>query len=272
MLRKLLKYEFRASLLILPICLVAMALLYGAGWAAKAIGISQLATTCAVFLALVGCASVVVALITAILRFYKGVFGAEGYLIQTLPVGKGSIILSKAITAYVLLFAGMLMALLAILGTMQLMGAQEFFKGLNEQLGGSLVTKGRLRRRVHADWPGPDHWRAVLCHHPCQYQDLFRNSVLFSVLFYFCTTMVAGLLEVVAMLIVPLGLRIGADGASFVFENMWGTLIESLRISGGGSSDLRNVTIGMGNLAMDLLLAAAFLVAAPVADDQKDLG
>ena len=41
MLRKLLKYEFRASLLILPICLVAMALLYGAGWAAKAIGISQ---------------------------------------------------------------------------------------------------------------------------------------------------------------------------------------------------------------------------------------
>ena len=68
MLRKLLKYEFRASLLILPICLVAMALLYGAGWAAKAIGISQLATTCAVFLALVGCASVVVALITAILR------------------------------------------------------------------------------------------------------------------------------------------------------------------------------------------------------------
>ena len=54
MLRKLLKYEFRASLLILPICLVAMALLYGAGWAAKAIGISQLATTCAVFLALVG--------------------------------------------------------------------------------------------------------------------------------------------------------------------------------------------------------------------------
>ena len=53
MLRKLLKYEFRASLLILPICLVAMALLYGAGWAAKAIGISQLATTCAVFLALV---------------------------------------------------------------------------------------------------------------------------------------------------------------------------------------------------------------------------
>ena len=118
MLRKLLKYEFRASLLILPICLVAMALLYGAGWAAKAIGISQLATTCAVFLALVGCASVVVALITAILRFYKGVFGAEGYLIQTLPVGKGSIILSKAITAYVLLFAGMLMALLAILGTM----------------------------------------------------------------------------------------------------------------------------------------------------------
>lgn len=52
------------------------------------------------------------------------------------------------------------------------------------------------------------------------------------------------------MLIVPLGLRIGADGASFVFENMWGTLIESLRISGGGSSDLMNVTIGMGNLAM----------------------
>ena len=36
----------------------------------------------------------------------------------------------------------MLMALLAILGTMQLMGAQEFFKGLNEQLGGSLVTMG----------------------------------------------------------------------------------------------------------------------------------
>ena len=85
MLRKLLKYEFRASLLILPICLVAMALLYGAGWAAKAIGISQLATTCAVFLALVGCASVVVALITAILRFYKGVFAPRATSFRPCP-------------------------------------------------------------------------------------------------------------------------------------------------------------------------------------------
>ena len=262
MLRKLLKYEFRASLLILPICLVAMALLYGAGWAAKAIGISQLATTCAVFLALVGCASAVVALITAILRFYKGVFGAEGYLIQTLPVGKGSIILSKAITAYVLLFAGMLMALLAILGTMQLMGAQEFFKGLNEQLGGSLVTMGvyvGVSMLIGLALTIGELYFAITL---ANTKTFSSNSVLFSVLFYFCTTMVAGLLEVVAMLIVPLGLRIGADGASFVFENIWGTLIESLRISGGGSSDLMNVTIGMGNLAMDLLLAAAFLVAA----------
>ena len=236
MLRKLLKYEFRASLLILPICLVAMAL--------------------------VGCASVVVALITAILRFYKGVFGAEGYLIQTLPVGKGSIILSKAITAYVLLFAGMLMALLAILGTMQLMGAQEFFKGLNEQLGGSLVTMGvyvGVSMLIGLALTIGELYFAITL---ANTKTFSSNSVLFSVLFYFCTTMVAGLLEVVAMLIVPLGLRIGADGASFVFENMWGTLIESLRISGGGSSDLMNVTIGMGNLAMDLLLAAAFLVAA----------
>ena len=202
------------------------ALLYGAGWAAKAIGISQLATTCAVFLALVGCASVVVALITAILRFYKGVFGAEGYLIQTLPVGKGSIILSKAITAYVLL-------LLAILGTMQLMGAQEFFKGLNEQLGGSLVTMGvyvGVSMLIGLALTIGELYFAITL---ANTKTFSSNSVLFSVLFYFCTTMVAGLLEVVAMLIVPLGLRIGADGASFVFENMWGTLIESLRISGG---------------------------------------
>lgn len=262
MLRKLLKYEFRASLLILPICLVAMALLYGAGWAAKAIGISQLSTTCAVILTLVGCASVVVALITAILRFYKGVFGAEGYLIQTLPVGKGAILLSKAITAYTLLFAGMLMAMLAVLGTLHLLDAHTFLQELNKELGGALGAMGvyfgvsmlvGLALSI-----GELYFSITLAN-----VRLFSgNSILFSILFYFCATTVAGVLELGAMLIVPMGLRIGADGVSFVFENMWGPLMDSMNASAAEGPALMNFTIGIGNLVMDLLLAAAFLVAA----------
>lgn len=222
-------------------------------------------------LTLVGCASVVVALITAILRFYKGVFGAEGYLIQTLPVGKGAILLSKAITAYTLLFAGMLMAMLAVLGTLHLLDAHTFLQELNKELGGRFGRDGRLFRRVYAGRPGAEYRRAVFFHHPGQCQASFRQQrPVFHPLLLLRDdgSRRAGARRYADC---PHGARIGADGVSFVFENMWGPLMDSMNASAAEGPALMNFTIGIGNLVMDLLLAAAFLVAAPLADDQKDL-
>lgn len=260
MLRKLMKYEFRASSWLLPICLLAMALLYGAGWVSRAIGVSQLTTTLAVGLVLVGVASLVVALVTIVTRFFKGLFGAEGYLAQTLPVGKGQLILSKAIVAFVLILAAVVMVFASVIGMMHLLDLLETVPAFNDMIGGwggsFLVYTGVMMLVQLAVTISELYFAMTLANiRLCQ-----ANSILFSVLFYFGVQMAAGVLEVVALLLLPIGVRFGPQGVSFVFEGMLHTLLEV----GGQTNDLAafsNMTIGLGSLVLDVALIVGLLFA-----------
>lgn len=97
MLGKLLKYEMKAGLRLLPIVYLGMVSVFLVGLLAKAIGISQIQFAAALLLAVGGVAAVLMTLVLVILRCFKGLFGTEGYLTQTLPVGKGTLLLSKVI-------------------------------------------------------------------------------------------------------------------------------------------------------------------------------
>ena len=116
MLIKLLKYEFRAAfreLLTLYVALLGIASLlrpfYLYELSDSLVGIAAM-----VYGALI-IAVLVVSCITIIQRFTKTMLGPEGYLMHTLPVSASTHILSKLITAMVIVIAGFMVATLSML-------------------------------------------------------------------------------------------------------------------------------------------------------------
>lgn len=116
MLIKLLKYEFRAAfreLLTLYVALLGIASLMRPFFLYNLSG-SLTGITAMVYGALM-IAVLVVSCITIIQRFTKTMLGSEGYLMHTLPVSASTHILSKLITAMVIVFAGFMVATLSML-------------------------------------------------------------------------------------------------------------------------------------------------------------
>lgn len=259
MLRKLLKYEFRASFWLTPLLLLAVAALFGLGCAARAIGISQLTGTFAVAMVVVGFAAVVVAIVLIVTRYYKGLFGAEGYLTQTLPVTKGWLLLAKLITAFVLIVLGLVAMVGALLGMFELFGMREALADLNRQIGsiggplaGGLLVIILLQLVLFVS----EVYFSITLSNTRTFQG---NAILFAVLFYFATQMAVGILEVAGMLFIPFGVAFGASGLSFRAESMLRPILEL----GPGQhevEELSGMTIGLGSVLVDALCLVALLL------------
>ncbi len=105
-LKKLLKYDFRSNLkiflfiwpgiILLALSSVIFRLLPSGNHVTQGLEVSMTVAYC---LGLVG--ACILALVVSILRFYKGLLRDEGYLMFTLPVTTGRLILSKFIVALV---------------------------------------------------------------------------------------------------------------------------------------------------------------------------
>lgn len=259
MLGKCLKYECRASLWLVPFLFLAAALLYGAGWAAKAIGIQQMTGTFAVGLLLVGIAGMVVAVVMVITRYYKGMFGAEGYLTQTLPVGKGTLLLSRLLTAILMVLLGLVLLLASLFGMLQLFDLTGALADLWRQLdglGGPFAAGVLAVAFLQLVLFIAEVYAAITL---ANTRPFLSNNLLFSVLFYFGAQMAVGILEVAGLLLLPLGVRIGAGGYSFVAEGMLPTLLKL----GPGQHELEELTgmtIGMGSVVVDAAALAALLL------------
>ena len=127
MLKKLLKYEFRATARTyggLYLALLAVSVLFGAsllGWNvtnsdaySTAVGLLSLAYTAV----LIGTA--VVTVMTIVQRFYRNLLGREGYLMHTLPVTEAQLVGAKLISGTVwslcsIFAAGLSFVILALL-------------------------------------------------------------------------------------------------------------------------------------------------------------
>lgn len=135
MLRKLLKYEIKASGIILPVLYAGLLLVFGAGLLAKELDIIQIQGVMAIACTLVGIAALILTLVMVVTRYHKSLFGAEGYLMQTLPVKKGTLIASKAISGYILILLGMLATGLGIGGSIYLTGAGDLAEQVRNLFG-----------------------------------------------------------------------------------------------------------------------------------------
>ena len=60
-------------------------------------------------------AMIVITIVLIILRFYRGLFGSEGYLMNTLPVKSWQLITSKGVVAAVLVIAGVAVSIISVM-------------------------------------------------------------------------------------------------------------------------------------------------------------
>ncbi|NLN81010.1 MAG: hypothetical protein GX136_00445 [Clostridiales bacterium] len=261
MLAKLLKYDLKAGARMIPVAYLAIAASYLLGLLAKSLKIDQLLGTASVLLILGAIASVLVTFIFIILRFHKGVFGAEGYLTQTLPVGKGQIIASKAISAYIWTVLSILVAILAVLGLFQLLDMKDIGKYIELLFGSSftpfvvfVTVTGFIQILAYI---GELYFAIALAN-----TRLFiRNNIALSVVFFFAANFVVGLLEIVAMLFIPLGVRISDTGASFTTEIMAGSL-SNIDLLASSQPPLSEIPLGIGSGFADLAAGIVLLLLA----------
>lgn len=258
MLGKLLKYDMKAGARMIPVTYAGIAVFYLLGLIAKATKIEQLKVSAVFLLAVAAAAAIILTFLYVIMRFHKGVFGAEGYLTQTLPVSKGQIILSKLISAYVWIVISAVAAALAVMGLLHLLDSEELrilieyiFSGNYTPLVVFVVVSTLVQLFAFI---GEVYFAMALSNT----RPFIRNNALFSAIFYFVAYFVVGLIEIVAMLVIPLGFRISESGAVWTTENMLGTLVESFNL--GGSQPLGSINIGIGSGLADLLAGVVLLI------------
>lgn len=261
MLGKLLKYDFKYSARMLPVVYLAVAVAYLFGLLAKALNIAPLRISMSLLLVVGGVAGIIITFLTVILRYFKGLFGAEGYLSQTLPVSKGCLIASKVITAYIWMIISAAVAVLAFLAMFHLNDVEQLNELFDYLKSGNftpmviyLLLAGCVQLLAFL---GELYFAITLAN-----TRLFlKNNIVFSVVFYFASNMLVGLIEIPVMLFVPLGIKMSAAGAVWTTESMFQSIGFNLSTMQAQPSGI-DQAIGMGNIFVEAAAGIVFLLLA----------
>ena len=255
MLGKLLKYEVKAAGKVIPVLYLGIGLAYLLGKLAAALHVAQMKTGLAVICLCMGVAAIVLALILAVLRYAKGLFGSEGYLAQTLPVGKGTLLASKMIAGYLLILLGIVGLLLGLAGMMDLFELGKIWEllvsGLGDMFLPLLILLGAGGLIQMFSTLSTVYFAVTLSNT----KPFLSNNVLFAVVFYLAGGTVVGLVELASMLLLPIGIRLSGDGGlTLTFESMLLDLIKNPELW-GSSQDLavfEHMSLGLGSVIADL--------------------
>lgn len=116
---KLIKHEFKATGRVVPIVYLATAMMAVVTYGTSQLGIRWLFSISMVVLVLLGVIEVILTYVLVISRYYRDLYGPEGYLTQTLPVRPAERLFSKLLVAFVwftlsyLVAAGVVIGILA---------------------------------------------------------------------------------------------------------------------------------------------------------------
>ncbi len=262
MLGKLLKYEVKAAGKVMPALYLGIGLTYGLGKLAEVLGIEQMKTGFGIACAGVGIAAMVLALILTVMRYAKGLFGAEGYLTQTLPVGKGTLIVSKVITGYLLTLLGFIGLLLGVFGTIDIFevgGIREILQSILGDMVAPLLIVFLVMGLVQLFATLAAVYFAITLSNT---RPFLSNNLLFSVVFYLASSTVIGLIELVAMLLLPIGIRLTEGGGMrLVFETTLGSLLQNPSLMGSNQdpSVFMQMSLGIGSVLADAAVGIVLL-------------
>ena len=151
MLKKLLKYEFKATGRVyggLYLAILAVAVLMGVSFQIPALLVhtAPIAVLMLVYMGL-GVAIAVMTVLSIIQRFTRNLLGREGYLMHTLPVSNAQLILAKLIPSIVWVLCSIVVVLLSfvlfsLFGTLNSAAVSEFFHAFSRY--GSEIGKLQL--------------------------------------------------------------------------------------------------------------------------------
>ena len=253
MLGKLFKYELRSGALPVPFMLLALGIVYLLGLLADALKISQMKTTMAVALVLIGVAALVLGMIYVVSRCAKGLYGAEGYLMQTLPVSRGKMITVKVICGYLVLLMSGVVFVAALAGFFFLNDLQDMLQQFADAWKDMLIPMllymlGSVGTQLLA-MLGALYLSVALANT----RVMQRNNVLMAIVFYFvCSTVIS-----------LVGMIFSGEGVSVTLTPMVVSLFESgLPGQVESINEIYGMPIGLGNLLADVLMGVGMLIGA----------
>lgn len=145
---KLIKYEFRSSIKLMALIWAAIIVssvlfsLCGNAFQRAVVGGSdpqvaglfgEIVTFITGFMYFMSImAMIVITLVLIVMRFYKGLFGSEGYLMNTLPVKPWQLITSKGVVAAVLVIAGVAVSVISVMILAGLSGIADITEAFRE--------------------------------------------------------------------------------------------------------------------------------------------
>lgn len=263
MLGKLFKYELRSGALPVPFMLLALGIVYLLGLLADALKISQIKTTMAIALILIGVAALVLGMIYVVSRCAKGLYGAEGYLMQTLPVSRGKMITVKVICGYLVLLMSGVVFVAALAGFFFLNDLQDMLQQFADAWKDMLIPMllymlGSVGTQLLA-MLGALYLSVALANT----RVMQRNNVLMAIVFYFVCSTVISLVELAAVLLLPFGVIFSGEGVSVTLTPMVVSLFESgLPGQVESINEIYGMPIGLGNLLADVLMGVGMLIGA----------
>lgn len=115
MLGRLIAYEFRASSRLIPLVYAVVGLLVVAGMIFSFFDLPVYYVISFVVLWLAAFAALIITYVVIFIRFYRGMYGSEGYLAMTLPVRPAELYFSKMIVSFCwMLLSAVVMTLAAL--------------------------------------------------------------------------------------------------------------------------------------------------------------
>ena len=261
MLGKLMKYEMKNGLKLMPVVYLGAVVLFLLCWLFKVLNLAPMMATFMLLLVLAAIACVLVPVIYILVRYHKGVFGAEGYLTNTLPVTEGQILASRGITGFIWLILGYGVCFLSIAGLLFAVGEVNLFEFVSTAM--------------EQFWPMAVYLLVVIVFQTILQLGVIyfsitlantgpfsKNNVLFSVLLYFVCSTVMSFVEMAGMLLVPVGIKMTGPGEfELVGQNMLNAFMDSFG-SSASTSLAPDVVIGLGSVVVDILFALGLFIGA----------
>ncbi len=257
MLGKLLKYEVKDTLRIIPFFYAITAVLACLSLLAGKLELGWFKVTSSVLLLLVGIAVFVVTLVVICMRYYKNLYSNEGYLSFTLPLKPHLHLVSKSIVSF----------MWAILSVLVCLGA--FFVALN-----GLGVDGAVWSSVldQIERSGMGNYIYAIIPMVCLSILYLMSQVYFSItmanrpafhnigqagasiLLFLATNVVLKIVETILTIIIPFSLSVSLTGSfdiSLTAQNMVGYLMENLNNPNPNPS---NMVIGLGGYTFDIIM------------------
>ena len=254
MLNKLLKYEFKATSKLLPVGYLFIVIVFLLGLFAKNVFHAAVAYTLPAILLLLGSIFVLIfTYVVTITRFYKSLFGSEGYLTQTLPVSKAQLLGSRIIVFVVWFIAGTIAFIAGLFGFLYLLTSDvanvwETIRNVflsSPWYFGYLLASTIIGAFLFA-------FEIFFCICLANTSKFLRNNIAFSFVFYIIIMAIVGVVDVLTMMFIPLSIKtdVFTGQTSLMFKTMFSGMAEL-----GPSSATSAVTyIGVGSVIFDVIL------------------